>query len=998
MAPLCRIAVAQIASLPAYATQAVNFLREPFPPSVQDDGKPTLHAVRHTRGLGTLMVAVEKAHLDDLSMKLRIIMQDLARLKVRLVVFPEYAIPVECLPLLQEAATRDGCTIVAGSHTVRNTPEAAGIYNSIGLKDIATKPLDYVRKAVCPVLAPDRVGGAFFKTKRSKWEPDLVEHQDEQRPATDILVDGQRVAIVVRICIDGLTGNLPLSSPSVLCLPAASPTTEPFTGAISTALQNEIPVALANSALFGGSRIATAVQVVASAMEPFSAVENTDEAVVVMDVDLGAQFVKRGSVKTTFAAELVARLPLLYAAIPAHKAAGDFLADHRERNVLPRVADLQRMVSEDTPRALNDQMVALVSALQEGTARIEDLRRLGSAILLPPEVVPFWSRCLYAASEVSRTLNRAANEVLADTELAEAALRMTRAIKKLQGLAQDLSIVPPVLSQGTVEQDAPFLDRETEQRQLRDLLGASIAVLVRGLFGIGKTSIVAQVLKELFPRIPRANVSCVNGMAAAGIVEVLCAHLGVAREDLLDGKHLHPRTPRIVVVRNIDRVQFDEASEKETLALIKGLEGTSSRLVMTADARVDALGTLPGIELRQLGPDDLRRLFDYWCERYGVGSPVDVVPRLHGYPLAAIYAAGLLRSGVVKPFDQLKFLTGIRRAILDVLVDGLDLSEPERKAIQALSVFRRPIPFSMLGQLGLTDAEACVEGLLDRFLVEESDEGIALVEPLREHAMEEWSKSHEVRRYHEAGARYFSGQLADQSAVVRYYARSEAIYHLYSVGNFAAARNIGSDWQRDANSACDDLFRRRLFEECLAVCEEILRAKPTPFYAGRRVVCLVRLHRYKDAADQMEKLRVAGDATAWLFGAYADALISKGAPNEGLQIIEEGLKVFPTDAFMMAILAESCAGNGDNERALDLAVEALESNPNLVRAMLVASRAAKALAKFDLAFHYAKSAMRINPRKATDVYNRVVAAVRKAYNVKEPEEVFPDALSTDSGP
>jgi len=77
------------------------------------------------------------------------------------VVFPEYGVPWQCLPLLRAFARSSGAIVFAGTHTFQRTDRARTVYREIGLEETALRRVYQVSQKqlvpVLPVLEVNRV-------------------------------------------------------------------------------------------------------------------------------------------------------------------------------------------------------------------------------------------------------------------------------------------------------------------------------------------------------------------------------------------------------------------------------------------------------------------------------------------------------------------------------------------------------------------------------------------------------------------------------------------------------------------------------------------------------------------------------------------------------------------------------------------------------------------------------------------------------------------------
>jgi predicted amidohydrolase len=159
------------------------------------------------------------------------------------VVFPEYAIPVACLPVLQENS--DGCAIVTGLGRIRNEADAA-VLQGAG----ADMSADELVERNASVLVYDR--GITVVTKQYPAEDEDME--PGTGPITRTLRLGTReIRLGIAVCMDYLRCEEKIreQAAEILCIPAYTGTVTPFR---PDAPRDHVRL-LANCARYGGSTI-----------------------------------------------------------------------------------------------------------------------------------------------------------------------------------------------------------------------------------------------------------------------------------------------------------------------------------------------------------------------------------------------------------------------------------------------------------------------------------------------------------------------------------------------------------------------------------------------------------------------------------------------------------------------------------------------------------------------------------------------------------------------
>jgi len=95
---LCRLGLAQISVNPAYADELVSCIQEPTFPAAENE-KIGLFSVSGLEEIGQLQRNLGEKYIAHLNRKIESVVRFAAKNGVELLVFPEYSIPSETLPL-----------------------------------------------------------------------------------------------------------------------------------------------------------------------------------------------------------------------------------------------------------------------------------------------------------------------------------------------------------------------------------------------------------------------------------------------------------------------------------------------------------------------------------------------------------------------------------------------------------------------------------------------------------------------------------------------------------------------------------------------------------------------------------------------------------------------------------------------------------------------------------------------------------------------------------
>lgn len=161
---MVRTALAQIFYKPAIVERLVDHLAEPG--LVQGDVSTTslLDTLSPSRRseLLTLQTRIREEYVTYITQKLKEVSKQAYQIHhPDILVFPEYAVPYPCLPVLRELAIQLGMTIVAGSHTV--LAAAAPYYTQAGLD---LEVIGCCGTSISPIFFPD--GKSDYQVKHDR--------------------------------------------------------------------------------------------------------------------------------------------------------------------------------------------------------------------------------------------------------------------------------------------------------------------------------------------------------------------------------------------------------------------------------------------------------------------------------------------------------------------------------------------------------------------------------------------------------------------------------------------------------------------------------------------------------------------------------------------------------------------------------------------------------------------------------------------------------------
>jgi len=209
MSLITRIALCQIACHPAIYTAHQMWLEEPF---VSENPKNTLSFLSiNGFGVDDLLEICKERYINWHRERLKSILHYIEGIEPApdLLVFPEGAIPYQCLDLIQTFHKNTGTAVFSGTHTLQNLKNSKKSYRSIGVKEKTLERLIYKKtqtSGVAPIfidkkihLIPKQIHSPFEQT-------DISNLQTQQKPIVPFKIrfDGKKVSVLLLICSEAL--------------------------------------------------------------------------------------------------------------------------------------------------------------------------------------------------------------------------------------------------------------------------------------------------------------------------------------------------------------------------------------------------------------------------------------------------------------------------------------------------------------------------------------------------------------------------------------------------------------------------------------------------------------------------------------------------------------------------------------------------------------------------------------------------------------------------
>ena len=513
---LCKIGLAQISVNPAYADELVSCIQEPTFP--HENEKIGLFYISGLEEIGNLKRNISEKYVAHLNRKIEAVVRFGSANGVELLVFPEYSVPPESLPLCQALSEELGIAIIAGSHVITLSEAAQQIYRDLDVtfEGPNTAPEERVRQAACMVFVPKQKPIAFIKHVRSKWESYLT-RGDRSSHTFQMNTRKGRIEVQILICIEALVGKPAKEKhtlPRLVAIPAFTPKADPFHDEGKLNLLKGKCTVFANVAEFGGSRIfarADKTPLWFTEKDGSKAIPKDSEALLVVEADLEKQFEVRQSLTEHTAVADLRVFPILYTAVSTE---AEEYSDIKNglSSTTPTLAEISNQVSAFTNLNANVFPKLLQEKLLHYTGHIAPAGTISSkdAIdwITPITVSDLhstnalrWELCNQSIDSVNALLT-SNKYVHRSKELSDVYLHLLSSRNELASFIQprkeDAVRAPqPKAPSASSSLESPFIDRVAAFDKIRLFFNQqqSTVLLLGGIRGIGKSALVQEAFR-----------------------------------------------------------------------------------------------------------------------------------------------------------------------------------------------------------------------------------------------------------------------------------------------------------------------------------------------------------------------------------------------------------------------------------------------------------------------------------------------------------------------
>jgi len=926
---MVRIHLCQILYIPAYFTSTSDLLDEPAPST---DTTCTIGHLRHIEDIENLLIEARAAYVSHITEKVCELARWSQHRGAKIVAFPEYSIPCECLPDLQQIAREAGLLIVAGTHRIRLTETSNNIYKSIGLDTSKLKN----GSAVAPVIYPD-TGELRLSTKnyRSKWEKDL-EIPSTTGQIHEVSFDNETLRIDVIPCIDALhfdrlsfkqDGNS--NKPNIIICPSLSPTTDLFSNFGNILAANEIFFAFVNSAEFGGTgfNVPQGWKSYLGGTEFDDCLDRNYEAILEIDVNAKSFFSKKGSVSTELPCGTAVQFPVEYRSssgwadkyMELQKDVLELLEGGDSNGAIEWIDNF--LSEQDIP--IPEEIVSKLHALRYRqlvvySGDISTVKAALEIVWVSPEIddsrLLFVRRLQELIDIITNALQVSAAE---DTETLIGYLKVLKSGQSRYGLPESRQLLADKLAAQPTEATlaefvyrppestiASFQNRGAKLDDLRDIIarGSEKVIVITGMPGIGKTELVRTLFVKVLTDWRPIWVYIASGSSLARVAAQIGKVLGLTMDidalstasskvfankmEKLFDKFFSVERYAVIIddVRDLRRSTRDYNQLQKIIEIAgepRPFKG-SRLFVISSIAAPPIWVKKAGVARVHLGDLDdiyIRRVFEYQLRssELVVGEQPPEIPQrlldtIGGHPLAAKVAAEASRSVGIQSLVKDKSLADLTTTLKDILLPGVELSPEEKKVVQVLSILRLPVSKSDIASL--IDDNALAK-LASRGIVDFDGHAYYMHQIIRKYFGRKWTEE-ESSKAHSIAAELY-GRIDQRNTFERkrdIAIVAELVHHLSFTDNVAGLRELRVMIFDELYPAARGLYTQGRYDAALDIFRLLAECHPNDpaiwAYIGR---CYGRRGQWQDCDDAFQKAidlaSVQKEPTWWLHRDWA---------------------------------------------------------------------------------------------------------------------------------
>jgi len=312
--------------------------------------------------------------------------------------------------------------------------------------------------------------------------------------------------------------------------------------------------------------------------------------------------------------------------------------------------------------------------------------------------------------------------------------------------------------------------------------------------------------------------------------------------------------------------------------------------------------------------------------------PQDIIDLIKGHPLSAKLVVDAIKD---KEFDELSNsikLNQISGYVAGELLKHVTLSDHEKKCMQLLSVFRKPVDLNILNKASETGLEKTINDLSARCILNYDGQYLEINEAVRRHFVSATEKE-DADKFHMIASNYYQhkyeyelGLINKNPSIV-----AEFVHHLSLSDQIDKAKELKILIVEEIKPTARKLYRDKHYSKSFELYRLLQKIVPDDVevlaYIGR---CNARLGQWQscDQAFQsaIDVSRKTGQQVWWLYRDWGHIKARYNYFDEAKEYFDNASKNRPNDPSIKSSLAYMHWRQDEHEQARELFEEVLKDN------------------------------------------------------------------------
>lgn len=894
-----KVAVAQINYKPAMIMKGRNLLIEPF------GSTDTSISSLAFQGDSKLQRESREAYLAWIKQKIVSILRVAVSHNVRIIVFPEYSIPVEIISDISAVLLGSETLVVAGTHMVTN--------DKINRPSNYPPTKQFVRCAMCPIVSSNGIEHFVIKTHRAASEVGNIDLPKNYIPTP---LDIDNISLYVKICIDAITLEdhcFPNNSNCIVAIPSWSYSVAPFSALATISKYNERPILYANCADVGGSTI-SAPYLKSDAHwylnAPFnnSMPQNT-EGLVIVNIDTEHTAHSVGTVRISPSASIEAVYNIFYQNDEKHKRVMEeidsYLSLFEEEPNPEKLQTFSDLIYSDKLRFLRQQYNNGVLTAELANECLHYVK---------VNAPNFKQLQIEQSRNALKKIGSAFAQSPTDNDLLIAISSLSTMLQSLNDQNED--------GEKFINDDKLFYGRDDEVIKLCKFINSGDQLLLlRGIRGIGKSKLLKKIESKVLPDTSPWIIKYIEFRQGIGyelLLDTIEYNLGLSyiERNNASPAQLAKRYMSQIAYKQPTIIQFDDIQyltevngkfsdtnvEEFIIGLLKETKNSQNvKIIMATNRQIPRINTLvmQTMEVSRLSDDEIQTIIEY-CYRKKSPSirPLEISDQtigfIYGNPLTAILVAQLVQAEKLSEFETKgELFKRFQEQQIKNLLDEIDLTQEEELIISIISVgkgtlsidfFRKYLPYLL----------SSLNQLITRLMIE-NNEGDLGIHPIFKDYYYNKLKPREREQLHLKISKYYEGLCKNTGKErINPIVLSSLIYHLAGSMQTDKLKKYKLKYIDELLPIADNLFHEQSYAEALNYYElihnQISQRKDILIKMAQCSVYCINMSK----ADEYFNLAIeANPRGAYLYAKYSIALSSqKTSQKRAIEIANQAEVIY----------------------------------------------------------------------------------------------------------